>query len=124
MPERKGLRTFSTEDVQGEGSWIKLRSMTVGEILERQRDGEARQNWRYRLGAFLGRLFRKRPPQSELDRRFLASTLHYVRDWNWVDDQGEPLPLEPGTLDRLTAEEMRVITECVNGTRESDESKN
>ena len=127
MPERQGLRTFSTEDVQGEGSWIKLARMTVGEILEQQRQGEARANWRYRLGAFLGRLFRKRPPESEITRQFLARTIRYVRDWNWVDDQGQPLPLpaqDRGVLDSLTAEEMRVITSCVNGERQSEEQKN
>jgi hypothetical protein len=127
MAKRQGLRTFDTSDVQGDGSWIKLRSMTVGEVLDLRRETEARANFRYRVGAWLGRLVRRRPPESEIMRRNLARTIQYVKAWNWVDDLGEPLPLpteDRRVLERLTAEEMGVVSECVNGDRQSEEQKN
>jgi len=127
MAQRQSLRTFDTSGVQGEGSWIKLRPMTVGEVLERQRQGELRDNWRYKLGRWLGRVLRRRPPDSVILRRNLMTTALYVRDWNWVDDRGEPLPLpadDSSVLEHLLPAEMRCITECVNGERQSEEQKN
>lgn len=127
MPERKGTRTFDTSDVQGEGSWVQIRAMTVGEVLASQREVEARDNLLYKVGAFLGRLVRHRPPQSELTRQFLARSLQYVQAWNWVDSAGEPLPApaeDPRVLERLTNDEMALIVACVRGERQSEERKN
>jgi hypothetical protein len=127
MPERKGLRTFETSDVQGEDSWIKLRSMTLGELMDLQREAEDRRGFWYRLGRFFGRRFRKPPSPVETARRNMAQIIGYVRAWNWVNDQGQLLPLpanDPSVLDQLTMDEMQVITDCVNGARESEEQKN
>jgi len=127
MPQRASVRTFDTSDVQGDGSWIKLRPMTLGEVLSLQGDAEEQRGFLYRLGRFLGRLLRKRPSPSQLARQNMTTVIRYVRGWNWVDDEGNPMPLpsdDPRVLDRLTMAEMQCITDCVNGARQSEEQKN
>lgn len=127
MPERISTRTYSTEDVQGKDSWIKLRGMTLGEAINIRQEAEERAGFWFRLGALLGRLFKKAPTQSEVAHRNTEWAFRFVRDWNWVDDQGEPLPkpeADPDVRFRLTLEEMRCITDCVNGARGSEEQKN
>jgi hypothetical protein len=127
MPQRANVRTFDTSSVQGEDSWIKLRPMTLGEILAVQRDAEERGTVWYKLGRWLGRLVKRRPSPVEIACRNMATTIRYVRGWNWVDDDGQPLPFpndDPRVLDRLTLDEMQIITACVNGERQSEEQKN
>lgn len=127
MPQRANVRTFDSTDVQGEGSYITLRPMTLGEMLALQQEAAERQTFWYRLGRFFGRLLQRRPSPVELARRNMTRIIQYVCGWNWVDDEGQPLPL-PGddgrVLDRLTLPEMQFITACVNGERQSEEQKN
>jgi len=85
MAKRKGTGwRVSTESVQGEGSYVELRGVTVGE----SRAARA----------------------GELDDDALIRA--HVTGWNWVDDEGNPLPQvadEPDVVALLTAEEARVI---------------
>jgi len=127
MPQRANVRTFDSADVQGEGSYIRLRPMTLGEMLALQSEAAERRTLWYKLGRWLGRLFRKRPSPVEVQRQNMERVFQYVRDWNWVDDDGNPLPdpiNNPRALINLTLEEMRFINACVNGERQSEEQKN
>jgi len=127
MPERLSTRTFDASSVQGDGATLILRGATVGEVLNNRRSAEARNTWRYRLGRWLGRLFRKRPSESAQMRDNMAYYARFVRAWNWVGDDGEPLPVpgdDPSVIERLTTEEMAFVVACVNGERQSEEQKN
>jgi len=127
MPERLSTRTFDASSVQGDGATLILRGATVGEVLNNRRSVEARNTWRYRLGRWLGRLFRKRPSESVQMRDNMAYYARFVRAWNWVGDDGEPLPVpgdDPSVIERLTTEEMAFVVACVNGERQSEEQKN
>ena len=127
MPERTSTRTFKTEAVQGPDSWISLRAATVGEIMDGMRQREGRDNWRYRLGVFLGRILRRRPSDADLTLQFLRRNIQYVRAWNWVDDLGNPLPSpadDPSVLECLTEDEIALINEAVQGNLQSEEQKN
>ena len=85
MAKRKGTSwKVSTESVQGEGSWVELRGVTVGE--------------------------QKAARAGQLDDDQVI--IEHVIGWNWADEAGRPLPLpkdEPGIVDTLTSEEARVL---------------
>jgi hypothetical protein len=127
MPQRANVRTFDTSEVQGEGSYITLRPMTLGEVLDVQRAAEERRTFWYRLARFFGRIVQRRPSPTEIARQNMADVISYVREWNWVDDDGKPLPFpsdDASVLYRLSMAEMSLITACVNGERQSEEQKN
>ena len=127
MPERLSTRTFDASEVQGEGAVLVLRGATVGEVLGNRRAAEARDTFRYRLGRWLGRLLRRTPPDSEQMRDNMRWYVRYVQSWNWVGNDGEPLPLpseDTTVIDRLTTDEMAFVMACVNGERQTEEQKN
>ncbi len=74
MPERinKLLKRIDSAQVQGEGSYVLMKAPTIGDI----RDGiipdttDKMANMDFAIG-LLGKL---------------------VKEWNWVDDSGNPLP--------------------------------
>ena len=127
MPERLSTRTFDASSVQGEGAILVLRGATVGEVLGNRRASEARDTARYRLGRWFGRLFRRAPSPADQMRDNMRYYAGYVRAWNWVGDDGEPLPLpadDATVIERLTTDEMALVISCVNGERQTEEQKN
>jgi hypothetical protein len=101
MPERQNVRRFPSEAVQGEGSWIEVSRLTVGEAREADR-------------------LRKDPDADSFEAVGDIYKKH-VRAWNWVDDDGEPLPLpadDPDVINDLTDQEFAFISDCLVGSEE------
>jgi hypothetical protein len=125
MPQRKTTRKFPTPDVQGEDSWVMLRSMTVGEVLELQRGLEEKPGLWQRL---TDRFKRQRAAsRAENYERFVKRVVSYVADWNWVDHHGQPLPNpreHPEVVTVLTDAEMVALTKIVYGEVDAEETKN
>jgi hypothetical protein len=126
MPERKTTRRkFLTPDVQGEDSWVMLRSMTVGEVLDLQRGlDELPSIWQRLVGRF-----RKSKGISRADNyeQFANRVMRHVADWNWVDHHGQPLPNpreHPEVVTQLTDAEMVALTKIVYGEVDAEETKN
>lgn len=99
MPQRKSTLRVSCEPVQGEDSYVVLRRITLGEAKK----------------------FRTLDGTPDFDRMsFLAP---HILDWNWVDDDGEPLPL-PSTdstvLDVLTDAEVAFLVNALRGPQEGE----
>lgn len=90
MPERlTATRRIDSAQVQGDGSFVVLRNLTVNEAL-----------------GFIGA---KNGNAIEIRAGFLASK---VVEWNWVDDNGNPLPQPTEeTLRDLTIQEQRWLAE-------------
>lgn len=92
MAERKNKRTFRVESdaVQGEGSYVVFKRLTWEEVLALPDNLKAGE----------------------------AAALAVV-EWNWVDDEGKPLPLpseHPETLGQLMNDEITwLVTERENG---------
>ena len=90
MPQRQRVKQIKSEEVQGADSWVKIRKPTVGEARE-----------------LLG--------NTELGAKFQQVVLA----WNWVDDNGDPLPQPsevPDITDLLTADEITFINGALTGT--------
>ena len=74
MPERKNklYRKVESDEVQGKGSWVKLKAPTLEDIRTQTFPGEGDNSAALDFGANI------------VSRLVVA--------WNWVDDEGEPLP--------------------------------
>jgi len=105
MSVRQGIRTVNSDEVQGEGSWVKLDPLTVKEVREmrKQADADGYDNFEAALG-----IIKK-----------------HVIGWNWVDYDGEALPTPasyPSIVDTLTITETNFLASALLG--DDAESKN
>jgi hypothetical protein len=98
MAKRQRIKKFKSDSVQGKGSYAVCASMTVAEQREARKfmaDG--------------GDMF-------ELGTSILKT---HVLTWDWVDDDGEPLPQPkdcPEVIDLLTDAEVDFLSECIKGS--------
>lgn len=136
MPERRSVRRVPTVEVQGDGSWVEIRNVTVGDILGAQQRIEEHNHatsglW-FKLGQLLGKIFhwfvRERDlTPSEIYREFVYLVIGRVTAWNWVDKDGKPLPNpreHPEVVERLTDEEIRFLRGIVFENKETEDIKN
>ena len=98
MPKRTSTRRVDSTEVQGEGSYVELRRPKGRDIKAAMRkdaetaDAEALAKYDASLELLRG----------------------HVMGWNWVDDDGEPLPQPqdgPDVFDDLTIQEIQFLTE-------------
>lgn len=92
MPERKTTYKIKSDSVQGEDSWVELSYMTWGEV----------------QAAMSG------------DLKSDAILKEHVKDWNWVDAEGEPLVF---SVDVLFEPERQFLLDYLFDS-DKDESKN
>lgn len=97
MAKRKNHRVVASTELQGEGSFIIVSPMTYGEerdMLLNPLEGEERL--------------------ARNEKHVVA----HVHNWNWVDDDGNPLPLpadDPSVLKRLSRDEWNFVISAING---------
>lgn len=97
MPQRNGIRTI-LGGPQGEDAEIRYSVSTINE-----------------LQAELDSLDLSSPEAEQRAREFFAKRLI---SWNWVDNDGTPLPQphnNPDVFGELTSEEMQFVAQCVRG---------
>lgn len=89
-------KTIDTEEVQGEGSFVKIKNMTIAEILDFADVNKTGGNLSEDEAKNMGMLILNR----------------MIVDWNWVDDDDNPLPIpakKPGTLESLPFQEATYL---------------
>jgi hypothetical protein len=96
MPKRT-LKTMRVPTpIMGDDAWIEVREPTWGEAEELIKAGQ------------------------EGDIALLGDRIaKFLMSWNWVEDDGSPLPLpaqDPSVLRRLQVSEVRAIVEAVGRT--------
>ncbi|MFA5377703.1 MAG: hypothetical protein WC455_18275 [Dehalococcoidia bacterium] len=103
MPKRNSIRVHKSDDLQGEDSWVKVKSAEWGKskalrtaIKELDDDDATKLTEQLILEHFVG--------------------------WNWVDDDGNPLPSlkeHPELFDTfLSNDEVTFLAEAVGGGKE------
>ena len=105
MPKRQSVKTHKSDEVQGEGSFVVTTEVKVREIRE----------------------IRKHADDEDFDEfeGGIALLAKHVVKWNWVDDEGEPLPSpkeDPDVIDELTNAESEYLVGLLMG--EKGEAKN
>ncbi len=106
MPKRNNIRIHQSDDIQGDGSWVKMKSANWG----------------------LSKQFSKTISQLADDNS--DEKIHLIEQrivelfvgWNWVDDDGNPLPSlkdHPELIDTvLTEDEMTFLVKASGQTTE------
>jgi hypothetical protein len=109
MPQRNIFFKLDTTPVQGEGSFVRIRKFLVSDF-ERSNKIAREQKSAAERGDY-----------AEFDRleseagQIIADALE---EWNWVDDEGQPLPQpkgKPQILSMLTVEEREFIFKNLHG---------
>lgn len=105
MPTRLIVKKYASEEVQGDDSFVEVSGIKVGEIrqLREMRDGGEDFNW--------------------LESSLELVARHIV-NWNWVDDEDEPMPLpseDPSVVNDLYHYELEFLSGIIMG---GDEAKN
>jgi len=106
MAKRVSVIKYNTDEVQGEGSFVVLSALKVKEIRELRQQGKKKG-----FDAFEGGI------------QLLAQ---HVVDWDWVDDEGEPLPLpksDLGVVDLLTNDEAELLSILLTGGQDEEEGE-
>lgn len=96
MAQRKATFRVDTEAVQGAGSFAEIRSMTAGEHLRYRSEGKVDGYDWY--------------------SHSLQVLREHVVTWDWVDEDGTPLPLpsaDPTVIERLTDPEIELLSVAV-----------
>jgi hypothetical protein len=102
MPERRIVQKVFSEAVQGSGSWVKFSTVKVGEVRGLRKANEDEGVDPFEAG--------------------LALIQKHLMDWNWVDDEGQPLPnpqQDPNVINDLTHIESEWLAEALVGTTNS-----
>ena len=112
MAKRTTVRRFDTEEVQGEGSFVVLSSLKVKEVRRLHKLTDVKEG-------------EEEPDAFEEGVKMLAN---HIVDWDWVDDDGNPLPKPKGkisVIDMLTNEESEFISDLLvqANAKQSGESK-
>lgn len=115
MPTRISIVTIPTP-VQGDDAWVKIKRPTVGEMEEMYE--------RYRIAVTPsqspengGGIDPQVAMRDELLNRF-------VQEWNWVDDDGLPLPQiknDPSVIRKLLSNEIDALYQAI--TMQDDNKK-
>ncbi len=99
MAKRKHrqYQIFNTEEVQGDGSFVKIKNLSISELiaLTNTQDGKT--------------LSKEESAQIALD---VLNVM--IVDWNWVDDDDNPLPIPaqtPGVIKDLPFQETNFLLE-------------
>ena len=98
-PKRRRVQRHASNEVQGEGSWAITASLNVAEM----------------------RQYRKRAEEDDFDAFEMGIEVlrTHVYEWNWVDDDDEPLPQpkdDPEVIDLLTDDETEFLSKCIQGS--------
>jgi hypothetical protein len=91
-----------TPEVQGEGSWVRVRRANVEEMREK----------------------RNNPKEVDAFEMGVALITRHAVDWNWVDDDDKPLPFpseDPSVIEKLTDPEVAALGKAILGV---DDLKN
>lgn len=98
-PIRRRVVRHASNDVQGEGSWVIVAALNVAEM----------------------RAYKKLADEDDFDafEMGLEVLRTHVYEWNWVGDDGEPLPQpkdDPLVIDVLTDDEVKFLSDCIQGS--------
>lgn len=100
MPTRQTTKRAASDKIQGEGSYVIFKRVTVGEFRSLQNEqGE----------------------KSLIEVGLQLIETHLI-DWNWVDDEGKTLPLpseDPSVIDNLYDEEATFLAEALLGDQKN-----
>jgi len=103
MVKRRRIVKFDSPEIQGEGSWARVSQLTVKEMreIDKLKDVESFDSFELAI----------------------STIKSHVVEWNWVDDDGEPMPQVPDSpevVEALTDYEVEFLGICIRGPQDED----
>ena len=106
MAKRQNIFIVSSDSVQGEGSFVKVRALKYGQSIAAGIEAEEQGG----------------TVSVSMNRRVTEEIItNHVIEWDWVGDDDQPLPLpkdDPSVFAVLTVQEVAFLTEAITGTAE------
>lgn len=128
MARRKTTKRVDSEEVQGEGSYVVLRRLTVEETAERMDLIDAREIAERKAEAGEKLTGGERELIDEPSGARYRETIRYYGDhiiaWDWADENENPLPLpsdDASVVDGLTNDEAAFLARVLAGGSEEEE---
>lgn len=122
MPQRKSVVRVDTEEFQGEGSFVTIVALKVREIREYRKQADAKE-----LNEETGEM----EPSFDAFEGGVDMLKTHIKEWNWVDDDGNPLdqvPANPEVVDEITNAESEFLANLLlfgpKADKPEDETKN
>lgn len=115
---QKHIRKVDSTDIMGAGSWVLVKKPTAEEAL-------ALQSLQGELNPITGQM------ENTADPLLMQETLYgllakFIIDWDWVDDDGQPLSKPLGNLDvfkQLVDDELTFLAQAVAGNTAAELAK-
>ena len=124
MAKRRSVKKVSTEDLQGEGSYVIVSAVKTKEIKETRRLSQEATKAQKAVDKL-----RKAGDEAIEDvesfdgfEAGLDMIHRHLVDWNWVDDNDVPLPKpkeHPEVVDELSTDEVTFLANLLTGEEES-----
>lgn len=112
MAKRQNVRVVPSPEVQGEGSWVKVKALTVDQY---NRNQELQRRVREAVQT------NDTATITEVEQETRKLFAECILDWDWVDDTDAPLPCphnNPSVFGVLTMDEMLFIGGLFRNTPE------
>lgn len=120
QPRRQRVRRHDASKVMGPGAFVVIKAITMEDAQRiedaskppEMQEGMTQEDWEICLEQHEAKM-------KSLNYEAMAIT---VMEWNWVDDDGQPLPQpadNPAVFAKLTAEEIEFIADRMNGNVKS-----
>lgn len=128
MPSRKSVVRHDASEVQGSGAWVEVVAVKVDEIRKlrarSQESAKAREAYELAVEERKAGKDVELPDVPDFDEfeEGMNTLKSHIRSWNFVDDDGKPLPQpreNPDVVYELTSDEAKFITELLIGEEES-----
>ena len=124
MAKRQSVKKVSTEELQGEGSFVVVSAVKTKEIKTTRRLSKAAEQ----AQKAVDKLRKAGDEDIEDAESFdgfqagLDMIQRHLVDWNWVDDEDVPLPKpkdHPEVVDELSTDEVTFLANLLTGEEES-----
>ncbi len=124
MAKRKTVKKVSTDELQGENSYVIVTAVKTKEIKQTRRESQAVSDAQKEVEK------RRKVGDEDIEDvepydafgSGLDMIRRHLKEWDWVDDDGVPLPQpkeDPNVLDELTIEEVTFLANLLTGEEDS-----
>jgi len=127
MPKLKRIVKYPSDEIHGEGSWVKVTRLTIAGMKQVAIDAATILIKQEQAAARLRLVREGKLDPSELVIPEVCEELEAlsyilkgnVIDWNWTDDDGNPLPNpreNPEIIETLVGEETNFLSALIRGS--------
>lgn len=126
MPKRQSTKTIPTPEMQGDDSWIKVRPPTYKEAKKQRKLIREIEFRREAIEGAGGDIVKEHEIEDELEQNGLEAMASFFVEWNWVDDDENPLEQpfnNPAAFEQCDAFEIKYLGKVMQDLMGSEDEK-